>query len=161
MKGLIRKILKEELESIKGTPIYHFTTVDNALKILESNELRGTLPSGEYLSLDKRLAKTKHQMSISFTRDKNFKGDQSLTGQSKQPLDVILVLDRNKLKTRYKLEPFNYNSIDDDDLYKMKNKELEERVLNQKIYPVSNYLIDIIYKGNNPKIKEMLERYKP
>ena len=94
--------LKEELESIRGTPIYHFTTVDNALKILESNELRGTLPSDEYLNLDKRLAKTKHQMTISFTRDKNFKGDQSLAGQSKQPLDVILVLDRNKLKTRYK-----------------------------------------------------------
>ena len=173
MRNLIRKILKEiysptgfnqlkeELESIKGTPIYHFTTVDNALKILESNELRGTLPSGEYLSLDKRLAKTKHQMTISFTRDKNFKGDQSLAGQSKQPLDVILVLDRTKLKTRYKLEPFNYNSIDDDDFYKTKNKELEERVLNQKIYPVSNYLIGIIYKGNNPKIKKMLERYKP
>jgi disulfide oxidoreductase YuzD len=76
-------------------------------------------------------------------------------------LDVILVLDRNKLKTRYKLEPFNYNSIDADDFYKTKNKELEERVLNQKIYPVSNYLIDIIYKGSNPEIKEMLERYKP
>lgn len=148
---------------IEGSPLYHHTSEDRALKIMDENKLRGTLPSGNYLSLDNRLRNTPSQASISFTRDKNFKPGLSIGSSWDMPkdLNVIFVLDRNKLATRYKIEPFNYSYLDPDfrDQPYEKNEELEERVLSKYIYPLDKYVVDIIYKGDNPELKEIINRY--
>jgi hypothetical protein len=82
------------------------------------------------------------------------------------------VVDRNKLKTKYKIEPFNYEIIGDRDYRnkgvqlpkwmkrRKKNPEMEERVFTDKIYPLHKYLIDIIYTGDDPEIQEYLDGYK-
>jgi hypothetical protein len=159
-----QSVLGESLKDIKGTPIYHFTSESNGLKIISSNTLLGTKPDDEYLSLDKKLANTKNQKTISFTRDKNFKPDSSIgkgTGSSIINNDIIIfVLDKDKLKTKYKVESFNYSSVVEPN-YQHTNKhpELEERVLADKINPLQPYIIDIIYKGNNIETKRIIKDY--
>jgi hypothetical protein len=48
-------IISEKLEDIQGTPLYHKTSTIRGIDIMNSDSLRGTLPSGEYLGYDKRL----------------------------------------------------------------------------------------------------------
>jgi len=81
------------------------------------------------------------------------------------------VVDRDKLKTKYKLEPFSYDIIGDRDYRnkgielpkwmtrRKKNPEMEERVFTDKIYPLHNYVIDIIYTGDDPKVQEIIDNY--
>jgi len=155
-------IISERLEDIKGTPLYHKTSTNRGLDIISSNSLRGTLPSGEYLSHDKRLARTKHQNAISFTRDKNWIPNSSIGIGLESPLednDMIFVVDKNKLRTKYRVEPFNYPGIEPDYEHHKKNDELEERVLTDEIYPLRKYLTDIIYTGDNPKVQSIIDNY--
>ena len=49
--------------------LYHFTTEDNALHILDSDTLLASKPDEYYLELDKRLGASKHRSAISLTRD--------------------------------------------------------------------------------------------
>lgn len=154
--------IHEKLEDIKGTPLYHHTSEERALSILKQNKLRGSLPGDDYLEFDNRVKNSPDQSVVSFTRDKNFIPGLSIGSSLEHPkdLNVILVLDRDKLRTRYKIEPFNYFSMDPDFKkvpYK-KNDELEERVLSKYIYPLDKYLTKIIYKGNNTKFKKELEK---
>ena len=67
--------LNERLSDIQGTPLYHKTSTNTGLKIIDSDSLISFKPSDEYLDVDKRLAKTKKQSAISLTRDKNWKPD--------------------------------------------------------------------------------------
>jgi hypothetical protein len=155
--------LNEVFGDIKGTPLYHKTSANRALEIINSDSLRaGSLPSGDYLNYDKRLANTKHKNAISFTRDKNWNPWYSIGMGLESPLedtDIIFVVDKDKLKTKYKVEPFNYFGIESDYEYKKKNDELEERVMTNQIYPLRKYIIDIIYNGNNPKIQRKIDNY--
>lgn len=160
----LKKIL-EQVGMIEGSPLYHHTSVDRALKIIEQNKLRGSVPSEHYLEIDKRLKNSKYQSAISFTRDKNFEPGMSIgaSWQTPKDLDVIFVLDRNKLKTKYKVEPFNYSFLDpvinkDFGSYE-KNPELEERVLAKHIYPLDKYVVDIIYKGDDPKVQMAIDDF--
>jgi septum formation inhibitor MinC len=157
--------LHEELGMIEGSPLYHHTSEERAMKIMDQNKLRGSVPSEEYLTFDERLKNTPHQAAISFTRDKNFEPGLSIGSSWDKPkdLNVIFVLDRNKLKTKYKVEPFNYSALDpvikkDQSSYE-KNPELEERVLSKYIYPLDKYVMDVIYKGDNPEVKKIIEKY--
>lgn len=146
----------------QGSPLFHHTSEERAIKIMDEDTLRGSIPSDSYLDLDTRLKRSKSQASISFTRDKNFEPGLSIgsSWESPKDLNVIFVLDRNKLKTRYKIEPFNYTFLDssNDQVYE-KNPELEERVLSRKIEPLRPFVVDIVYRGSDPEVKQKITDY--
>lgn len=155
-------VISENLKDIQGTPLYHKTSIRRGIDIINTDSLRGVLPSGDYLGLDKRLANTKTQTSISFTRDKNWQPNNTIGIGFDLPLEdtgITFVVDKDKLKTKYKVEPFNYHGIDSDSEYKEKFNELEERVMTNEIYPLHKYVIDIIYTGDNLEVKEMIDNY--
>ena len=156
--------LNEGLSDITGTPIYHNTFPSRAIQIMKSDSLIGTKPFDELLDLDPTLKNTKYQRMISFTRDRNFIPDQSIGVSNSGPngaemLDVIFVVDLDKLKTRYKVVPFDYSSLDKEFVRVSKNKELEERVLTDVIYPLRPYVIDIIYKGDDVNVMAIIKEY--
>jgi len=154
----------ERVDDVVGSPLYHHTSEQRALDIMSQNKLRGSLPSSDYLELDKRLSQSPSQSAISLTRDKNFEPGITIGASWDKPkdLNVVFVLDSNKLKTRYRVEPFNYSSIDPDifdDMGYEKNPELEERVLTKFIYPLRKYVTNIIYKGNDTYVKDKITKY--
>ena len=166
--------LNESLSDIQGTPLYHKTSTNRGLDIINSDSLRGSLPSEEYLVWDDELRNTKKQRAISFTRDKNWEPDQSIGMGLDSPIedkDITFVVDSNKLKTKYKLVPFDYATIGDRQLKlrgeqlpkeyirQKKNPEMEERVLTDEIYPLRKYLIDIEYAGDNPDVRNIIDNY--
>ena len=154
--------INEKLDDIKGTPLYHKTSIRRGMDIINTDSLRGVLPSGDYLGLDTRLANTRTQTSISFTRDKNWQPNNTIgigLDSSLEDTGITFVVDKNKLKTKYKVEPFNYHGIDPDSEYKEKFNELEERVMTNEIYPLHKYVIDIIYTGDNPEVQEIIDSY--
>ena len=158
------KMIIERVDDVVGSPLYHHTSEKRALDIMSQDKLRGSLPSSDYLELDKRLSQTPSQSAISLTRDKNFTPGITIGASWDQPTDlnVIFVLDSNKLKTRYKVEPFNYSSIDPrifDDMGYEKNPEMEERVLTKFIYPLRKYVTNIIYKGKDEYVKDKINQY--
>ena len=158
------KTIIERVDDIVGSPLYHHTSEKRALDIMSQDKLRGSLPSSDYLELDKRLSQTPSQSAVSLTRDKNFTPGITIGASWDQPTDlnVIFVLDSNKLKTRYKVEPFNYSSIDPrifDDMGYEKNPEMEERVLTKFIYPLRKYVTNIIYKGKDEYVKDKINQY--
>lgn len=161
--NLVRNLINERLGEIEGTPLYHFTSTPRAIKIIMNNALKaGSNVSGDYLDIDKRLANSKDQKAISFSRDKNMEPDSSLGMGSDEILednDVIFVLDRDRLKTKYKVEPFDYDGVDPYYTSKGKNPEREERVLSAEIKPLSFYVTDIIYKGNNKEVQKLIDWY--
>ena len=69
------------------------------------------------------------------------------------------MVDKDRLKTKYAVEPFNYSGIDSRHINTQKNEELEERVLTDEIYPLHKYVIDIIYTGDNPEVKQIIYSY--
>ena len=167
-------VISEKLEDIQGTPLYHKTSTSRGLKIMDSDSLITSRPSDEYLKLDDELRNTEKQSAISFTRDKNWEPDQSIgvgSGSKIEDTNITFVVDRDKLKTKYKLEPFSYDIIGDRDYRnkgielpkwmtrRKKNPEMEERVFTDKTYPLHNYVIDIIYTGDDPKVQEIIDNY--
>ena len=154
--------LNEKLEDIKGVPLYHKTSTMRGLDIINSDSLRGSLPSEDYLNLDKRLSNTKTQRAISFTRDKNWNPGHTIglgLDSAIEDSSITFVVDKNKLKTKYVVEPFNYSGIDLEYINTRKNEELEERVMTNEIYPLHKYVIDIIYTGDNPEVQQIIDSY--
>ena len=152
--------ISEKIDTL--LPLYHKTSTIRGLDIINSDSLRGTLPSDEYLKIDKRLANTKTQRAISFTRDKNWEPNNTIgMGFDTQLEDtnMTFVLDKNKLNVKYRIEPFNYGGLDPWSIYDTKNQELEERVLADEIHPLHRYLIDIIYTGDDPEVQEKIDNY--
>jgi hypothetical protein len=79
-----------------------------------------------------------------------------------EPLEdsnMTFIVDRDKLRTRYKVEPFNYWGIEPDYKHNRKNDELEERVMTNEIYPLHKYIIDIIYTGDDPQVRQIIKQY--
>lgn len=171
----------ESINDIQGIPLYHHTTESRALSIMNSDMMRGTKPDDDILDVDQTLADTKHQSMVSFTRDKNFMPNSSIGASTGgvgdiNKLKVIFVVDKDKLKSNYKVVPFDYSSLEDrwydkrmkDEpdtiiqprtIRKSKGNEYEERVLTNKIEPLKRYIIDIIYKGDNPLVQEKINEY--
>ena len=155
-------VISERIDDVKGTPLYHKTSTNRGLDIINSDSLRGSLPSEDYLSMDTRLANTKTQRAISFTRDKRWSPNQTIgkgSGNQIEDSHITFVVDKNKLRTKYRIEPFNYDAIDKRHVNTRKTDELEERVLTDEIYPLRRYLIDIIYTGDNPEVQSIIDNY--
>jgi len=166
----LKDVLLEKLRDMVPSPIYHHTTEDRAMSIMDSNMLIGTKPFEEIINLDPTLKHSKHKMMVSFTRDKNFIPDGSIGNSGDGPrvkpdtLNVIFVADRNRLKTRYRVVPFDYGEIAnkawmDRVPRNHKNPEVEERVLSNRIYPLRQYITNIIYTGNNPEVQKKIDQY--
>jgi hypothetical protein len=171
----------ESIDDIQGTPLYHHTTESRALSIMNSDMMRGTKPDDDILDVDPTLSNTKHQSMVSFTRDKNFVPNETIGASAgglgdSNKLKVIFVVDKDKLKSNYKIVPFDYSALEDrwydkrikdepDTIMQpkairtSKSNEYEERVLTNKIQPLRRYIIDIIYKGDNPLVKEKIDEY--
>ena len=166
----LKDVLLEKLRDMVPSPIYHHTTEDRAMSIMDGNMLIGTKPFEEIINLDPTLKHSKHKMMVSFTRDKNFIPDGSIGNSGDGPrvkpdtLNVIFVADRNRLKTRYRVIPFDYGALADrawmDPVPRNhKNPEVEERVLSNRIYPLRQYITNIIYTGNNPEVQKKIDQY--
>ena len=166
----LKDVLLEKLRDMVPSPIYHHTTEDRAMSIMDSNMLLGTKPFDEIINLDPTLKHSKHKMMVSFTRDKNFIPDGSIGNSGEGPrvkpdtMKVIFVADRNRLKTRYRVVPFDYGTLADkawmDPIPRShKNPEVEERVLSNRIYPLRQYITNIIYAGNNPEVQKKIDQY--
>ena len=171
----------ESIDDIQGIPLYHHTTESRALSIMNSDMMRGTKPDDDILDVDPTLANTKHQSMVSFTRDKNFVPNETIGASAgglgdSNKLKVIFVADKDKLKSNYKIVPFDYSALEDrwydkrikdepDTIMQprairtSKSNEYEERVLTNKIEPLRRYIIDIIYKGDNPLVQEKIDEY--
>ena len=129
--------------------IYHYTTFDNGLKILQSNQLKSAEAADS--------TKTNPIFAISFTRDKRFHNnhnvgfDVSSFGQKPQ---VRFTVDGNKLSNKYKIQP--YAQIGGSGRFEKQHGEFEaeERVILNKpfIIPPLPYLksIDILVEYKTP-----------
>jgi hypothetical protein len=139
-KGDIWKGIKEEEqldESKQVGTIYHYTTFNSGLKILQSNQLK----SGEAADS----TKSNPVFAISFTRDKRFHDnhvvgfDESSFGNKPQ---LRFTIDGDKLSNRFSVQPYSQGGAFSKD---RKGFEAEERVISDKIFtiPLSDYLISV------------------
>jgi hypothetical protein len=138
-QGKIWKGIKEEQldESKQVGIIYHYTTFEAGLKILQSNQLK----SGEAADS----TKSKPVFAISFTRDKRFHNnhvvgfEESSFGNKPQ---LRFTIDGNKLSNRFSVQPYSQGGAFSKD---RKGFESEERVISDKIFtiPLSDYLISV------------------
>jgi hypothetical protein len=112
----LQNILFEALSDMANIqPIYHYTTSDAAHKIIDTDTLLGRDPDVGFY--DKNLARAKKKAAISFTRERNMNLTSSRdwgntnddVDDSERVFDVVFVINRDKLKTKYKLEPFSFD----------------------------------------------------
>jgi hypothetical protein len=105
--------------------LYHYTSLNNALKIIDDNKLLASHAD--------------NGISISFTRDKNFlkKPRIGLSGS-----DIAFVFNGDKLSNKYKIKPNKFNTDNVGD-------ESEERINNIiKIENLKNYVEEVwIFKS--------------
>jgi hypothetical protein len=147
-KGGIWKGIKEEQldESKQVGTIYHYTTFEAGLKILQSNQLKSSDAADS--------TNAKPVFAISFTRDKRFHDnhvvgfEESSFGNTPQ---LRLTLDGNKLSNRFKVQPYSQGGVFDKG---KKSFEAEERIISDKPFtiPLSDYLIsvDVLVEYKNP-----------
>ena len=138
--------LKNLLESKQVGIIYHYTTFNSGLKILQSNQLKSSDAADS--------TNAKPVFAISFTRDKRFHDnhvvgfEESSFGNTPQ---LRLTLDGNKLSNRFKVQPYSQGGVFDKG---KKSFEAEERIISDKPFtiPLSDYLIsvDVLVEYKNP-----------
>jgi hypothetical protein len=121
--------------------IYHYTTFENGLKILQSNELKADHAADS--------TNTNPIYAVSFTRDKRFHNNHNIgfdIGSSGQKPQVRFTIDGDKLSNKYKIAPYVQDALISPVFRKnSEHYEAEERVVSNKPYTIllSNYLISI------------------
>lgn len=128
MKRLIKKSAKQV-----GT-LYHFTNLNNLIRILKSDTLYSGV--GNY---------------ICFTRDKNF---NYVPRESISGTDCRITIDGDNLSNKYKIKPHHdQNWFNDNELeFGSKDMESEERI-NGNIHSIKSYIFEITL------FKEKMELY--
>ena len=141
--------LKDILKEAKQVGIiYHYTTFEAGLKILQSNQLKSDHTAES--------TNAKPVFGISFTRDKRFNNanravdfTNSSFGRTPQ---LRFTIDGNKLSNKFKVQPYSQGGRFDKG---KKDFESEERVTSDKLFtiPLSNYLmsIDLLFEYKKPK----------
>jgi hypothetical protein len=133
-------------ESKQVGVIYHYTTFENGLKILQSNQLKADHTADS--------TNAKPVYSISFTRDKRFHDNHrigftdSSFGQTPQ---VRFTVDGNKLSNKYKVQPYSQGGVFSKG---RKGFEAEERVISDKPFfiPIIHYIksVDVLIEYKKP-----------
>ena len=128
--------------------IYHYTTFESGLKVLELNQLKSDHTAES--------TNAKPVFGISFTRDKRFNNanravdfTNSSFGRTPQ---LRFTIDGNKLSNKFKVQPYSQGGRFDKG---KKDFEAEERVTSDKLFtiPLSNYLIsiDLLFEYKKPE----------
>jgi hypothetical protein len=151
---------------------------------MDSDMLVGSIPYAEMMVKDKQLNTKRGFHQISFTRNKSWDpnpGSLAPGAGSIDNLDVKFVVDKDRLKTKYRVIPFDYSGLAsnpwDRNTKEYKNffsgsndepedmpdyerdDEYEERVISEEIINLHKYVTDIIYKGNNPDVQQAINNY--
>ena len=141
--------LKDILKEAKQVGIiYHYTTFESGLKVLELNQLKSDHTAESTYA--------KPVFGISFTRDKRFNNanravdfTNSSFGRTPQ---LRFTIDGNKLSNKFKVQPYSQGGRFDKG---KKDFESEERVTSDKLFtiPLSNYLIsiDLLFEYKKPE----------
>ena len=124
--------MKEITEGKQVGDIYHYTTFESGLKILQSNQLKSAGSDDS--------TKANPIYAVSFTRDKRFHNnhnvgfDVSSFGQRPQ---LRFTIDGNKLSNKYKIQP--YAQIGGSGRFEKSHGEFEaeERVTSDKQFTIS------------------------
>jgi hypothetical protein len=135
-------LLKEINEAKQVGNLYHFTPLSNLKRILETRYI--------FSNEDGQVSTTRHaDMNIKplYSGTINFRGNLAR-----------IMLDGDKISTKYKIRPFSYDSMGKD-----LNLGEEQIVVNNDKFPFIPYLkrIDIFLQKKetvNPKILELLEK---
>jgi hypothetical protein len=138
--------------------LYHNTFIQNAIEIIQSNKLKKNLIINNMATdyrykmddfifvfgfpVHKNYNNLKH--FISFTRNKSYQ-------RNDKNQNVQFILDGDKLSQKYKITPHSHFGG-------RKYDEMEERVY-ETITNLDKYIIDIIYNGDDPKIREIINNY--
>ena len=122
----MKRLIREEGKQV-GT-LYHFTNLDNLIKILNQDILKSNSNNSGY---------------ISFTRNKNFvKISRFLSGGS---VDCALIINGDKLSNNYKIEPYHDQEYFRESEKDFGSEEMEsEEQIKGDISPIKPYIINII-----------------
>jgi len=131
--------------------LYHFTSLNNAIKIIEDDYLGKQLPDKSWDFFSRKKVK---KPIISFTRDKKFHKKYRAIGAL---IQVGFVVNAKKLSNNFKIKPHH----DESALFSpyKEDAEAEERV--EKLIPrfVSKYVRSIFVIKSNIKDPEHSEDY--
>jgi hypothetical protein len=98
------------LVEARSAPLYHATSYESAIKILQTNQIKSKTMHLNHLHLYST-GKKIEQKGVSLTRDFNF----AKNFPDKEGAKVIFVLDQQKLAQRYKIKPVDYFFDAEDD----------------------------------------------
>lgn len=147
----LKKYISEGFLEGSRAPLYHFTTLLNAINIVYMNALGRVEYKDVALFKDPYLVKG----SISFTRDKKYKVKGS--GST-----VVFALNTEKLKNKYKIIPSISSKISTEypDRPGGKRIEAEERIMGP-IKNLETYLINIFIENKSYKeLKDTIKKYE-
>jgi hypothetical protein len=147
LKNILNEIINPLLESKSVGDIYHFTSFDNLIKILEQNRIAGSEDENTPPTED-----TDPILYISFTRDKNFLKTHKRTVGTLFPY-VKIKFNGSKLSNNYKIEPHQYEgtigkkdaNVGDEQEERLIIKKNKSSIDNIKKYIINITLYDIIF----------------
>ncbi|MCK9319194.1 hypothetical protein [Methanoculleus sp.] len=146
IKTTIREFLNESIldKNIRNKNLlYHSTSFNNLLVILNDNVLYGT---------------DTYDYGIATSRNKNYLFYMSDYGELKSGEgECQLILDRDKIKNNYKIKPFDweeYKSVKDKNYH-----QSEDKILTSKMVNIKKYIVGIhLNKNVNDNYTKLLEK---
>lgn len=117
--------------------IYHYTTFEAGLKILQSTQLKSSETADS--------TNAKPVFGVSFTRDKRFHDNHVVDFAASSfgnPPQLRFTINGDKLSNKFKVQPYSQGGAFSKD---RKGFESEERVISDKMFiiPLSDYLISV------------------
>jgi hypothetical protein len=159
MDKLVKELVSPILEFAKQRgQLYHFTSLKSLIKILSSNTL---ISSPDYKPHPEHEGPLTSLHYFSTTRDKFlYKKNPKIASY-----DVRLILNGDKLSSKYKIEPYYYyhDEMIDEPAPKHDQDESEERIIFKnpgEIPNASNYIIKIQILLDNVNINKSLDTIK-
>lgn len=137
----LKQIYEELLSEVVSDVLYHLTIIARLTNILESNQFRLTSTSDP----DEKVKSGKYDYFLSMARSRQ---SHSIASRESSRGLVILTMNRDKLKSRYRIRPVDYWGSPISHKTVRRNVEMEDRLLSNSkmISDAINYIdhIDIL-----------------